>query len=75
MTIELAGWNFQYISEASDCKATSFLYSGYGDLPIKGQVKLKSDEPIKYFYDNYSFFLAITGSDVYLTNVLWNEKK
>lgn len=74
-TIELVGWNFQYISEASDCKATSFLYSGYGDLSVRGQVNLKSDKPIKYFYDNYSFFLAITDCDLYLTNVLWNGKK
>ena len=52
---------------------TSFLYNGYGDKPIQGQVNIKSKKPIKYFYDNYNYFVAITDCDIYLSNVYYDE--
>ena len=48
---------------------TTFLYQGYGDLPIINPQNLKSKCPIKIQADDYSFFAAITDRDIYLTTI------
>jgi hypothetical protein len=61
----LVGYNFQYASQSENKKSlTTFLYRGYGDLPILGAANLKSKHPIKIFADDFSFFLAITDCDL-----------
>lgn len=52
---------------------TSFLYHGYGDMPVEGQINIKSGRPIRYIYDNYNYFVAITDCDIYLSNVYYDE--
>lgn len=72
--IELIGWTFQYVSESDNKKcATTFLYRGYGDIEIKGAENLKSTVEIKYIFDNYNFFIAITDCDVYVSRVEWSK--
>jgi hypothetical protein len=66
----LVGYNFQYVSQSKNKRRlTTFLYRGYGDLPILGAANLKSKCPISIFADDFSFFLAITDCDLYLSNV------
>ena len=74
-TVNYVSWYFQYLSK-SPCGQylTTFLYQGYGDLPIINPVSLKSTCPIIYKYDDYSFFAAITDCDIYLTTVDLNEE-
>lgn len=52
---------------------TSFLYHGYGDQPVEGQINMKSRTPIKYYYDEYNYFVAISDCDIYLSNVYYDE--
>ena len=71
-TYNLVGSYFQYVSQSENKKSmTTFLYRGYGDLPITGAAYLKSKCPIKIFADDFSFFLAITDCDLYLSNVYY----
>lgn len=72
--IDLIGWAFQYVSESDSKKsATTFLYRGYGDLSIEGAENLKSTKVIKYIFDNYNFFIAITDCDIYVSRVEWSK--
>ena len=74
-TVGYVSWFFQYISKSKNEKElTTFLYWGYGDKPIVNPVNLKSDCPILYRFDDYSYFAAITDNDIYLTTVELNEK-
>ena len=70
----LIGYNFQYVSQSKNKKSmTTFLYRGYGDLPILGAAYLKSKCPIRIVTDEYNFFIAITDCDIYLSNVYWDN--
>jgi hypothetical protein len=73
-TYNLIGYNFQYASLSSNKKSlTTFLYRGYGDLPILGVAYLRSKSPIRIIADDYNFFIAITDRDIYLSNVFYDE--
>ena len=34
---------------------------------------MKSRTPIKYYYDEYNYFVAISDCDIYLSNVYYDE--
>jgi hypothetical protein len=69
----LIGYNFQYVSQSENKKSmTTFLYRGYGDLPILGAAYLKSRHPIRIITDEFNFFIAITDCDIYLSNVYYD---
>jgi hypothetical protein len=34
---------------------------------------MKSRIPIKYYYDEYNYFMAISDCDIYLSNVYYDE--
>lgn len=69
----LVGYNFQYVSQSDNKKSlTTFMYRGYGDLPILGAAYLKSKCPIRILADDFNFFIAITDCDIYLSNVYYN---
>ena len=73
-TYDLVGWFFQYASE-SKCKTmlTTFLYQGYGDLPIINPQNLKSKCPISIRSDGDDYFVAITDCDIYMTVINYNS--
>ena len=70
----LAGSYFQYVSLKKDKKSMSaFVHEGYGQEPVKGISTLEcTDDPIKFFSDSYSYFVAVADSDVYFSIVYWN---
>lgn len=75
-SINLLGWNNQYLSESkTKTTATTFLYNGYKNISIFGETSLKSSAKIRYITDNYNFFIAITDCDIYLTNIYYNTTK
>jgi hypothetical protein len=71
--IDLVGWAFQYLSESSNKASSTFLYRGYGDLDVLGAKSLVSKNAIKYIWDNYNFFIAITDCDIYVSTVQWKK--
>ncbi len=69
----LIDWYFQYVSESEDnCKLTAFVVWGYKPV-LSRQITMASSTPFRYFGDGYNFFIAISSTDVYLTNV-YQEK-
>lgn len=73
---KLRGTYFRYVSVSTDQKNMStFVYHGYTSdkTAISGEASLTSSTPIKFFSDQYTFFVAVSDNDVYTTVMLFDS--
>jgi hypothetical protein len=54
---------------------TAFAWKGYTKNGLIGARHLHSNsKPIRFFYDEWSFFLAVADNDMYISQIYWNNK-